>query len=132
MLTKLGLEIIPALIVAKLLGKLRVALRIALVLDTLHGHVVAHRLSRKSPLAEVGRIIDLKLQLLSRLRATKRIVERSQRILPANLDQDILASNRRLRRRYRRILSAILGHSLRQVLHLAAKLNLSPVPIHQR
>src|SRR3984885_4876337 len=128
MLTQLGLKIIPALIVAKLFGKLRIPLRKTLMLDAFHGHVVAHALSRKPSLAEVRRVIDLKLQLLTRLRSAQRIVEGRQSILPANLNEHIFAGNRSLSRS---ILNAILGHRLRQILHFTAKLNLRPIPIHQ-
>jgi hypothetical protein len=67
MLAKLGLEVIPALVVAELLGELRVALGVALVLDALDGYIVADGLSCKTLLTEVRRVDDLELQLLAGL-----------------------------------------------------------------
>src|ERR1700722_3373655 len=128
MLAQLGFEVAPALIVSQLLGKLRIALRKILLLDALHSDVVAHRLPREALLAKVRRIVHLELQLLSGLRSTQRIVEGSQRVLGANLDQNVLDSDRRAGGY---IFKAVLGHGLREILPRAAKLDLSPVAIDE-
>src|ERR1700733_2183349 len=129
MLAQLGLKVVPALIIPKLFGKLRVAFRIGLLLDALHSDVVADRLSREALLAKVRRILHLELQLLAGLRSTQRIVERSQRVLSANLDQYFFAGNRLA---VGNIRDAVLRHGLCEILHLATKLDLCTVAVYQR